>query len=191
MRTAGICTTCRSKRQRVRQRPAYCGGALAGPIRCSRFGRIEGRQAARGGDSPQGFPLEASVARSAVGAKAGLKSNGRDGKGGTGCSPKARRRIAPTRPGRSRFPSRKRGHASDEMGAAYAAGYARDKPKTARARRADSAVGLEHRARPLPRPDLHFTAPRTERPGRGTDRGYSFVSMSHHTARGKARPVMG
>ncbi len=35
------------------------------------------------------------------------------------------------------------------------------------------------------------TAPRTERPGRGADRGYSFVSMSHHTARGKARPVMG
>ena len=121
----------------------------------------------------------------------GLKSNGRDGKGGTGCSPKARRRIAPTRPGGSRFPSRKRGHASDEMGAAYAAGYARDKPKNARARRADSAVGLEHRARQLQRPDLHFTAPRTERPGRGTDRGYSFVSMSHHTARGKARPVMG
>lgn len=38
---------------------------------------------------------------------------------------------------------------------------------------------------------LRFTAPRTERPGRGADRGYSFVLMSHHTARGKARPVMG
>jgi hypothetical protein len=38
---------------------------------------------------------------------------------------------------------------------------------------------------------LHFTTPRAERPGRGADRGYSFVSMSHHTARGKARPVMG
>jgi hypothetical protein len=38
---------------------------------------------------------------------------------------------------------------------------------------------------------LRFTAPRTERPGRGAERGYSFVSMSHHTARGKARPVMG
>ena len=25
----------------------------------------------------------------------------------------------------------------------------------------------------------------------GADRGYSFVSMSHHTAGGKARPVMG
>ena len=35
------------------------------------------------------------------------------------------------------------------------------------------------------------TAPRAERPGRGADRGYSFVSMSHHTARGKVRPVMG
>ena len=35
------------------------------------------------------------------------------------------------------------------------------------------------------------TAPRAERPGRGADRGYSFVSMIHHTARGKARPVMG
>ena len=29
----------------------------------------------------------------------GLKPNGRDGKDGTGRSPKARRRIAPTRPG--------------------------------------------------------------------------------------------
>ena len=27
------------------------------------------------------------------------------------------------------------------------------------------------------------TAPRTELPGRGADRGYSFVSMIHHTAR--------
>ena len=35
------------------------------PSRRSRFGDIEGRQAARGGDSPQGFPLEASEARSA------------------------------------------------------------------------------------------------------------------------------
>lgn len=35
------------------------------PSRRSRFGDIEGRQAARGGDSPQGFPLEASAARSA------------------------------------------------------------------------------------------------------------------------------
>ena len=38
---------------------------------------------------------------------------------------------------------------------------------------------------------LRFTVPRTERPGRGAERGYSFVSMSHHTARGKARPVTG
>ena len=52
-------------------------------------------------------------------------------------------------------------------------------------------LGLQHRARPPPRPDWAFTAPRTERPGRGADRGYSFVLMSHHTARGKARPVMG
>jgi len=44
--------------------------ALARPIRRSRFGGIEGRQATRGGDSPQGFPLEASEARSAAGAKA-------------------------------------------------------------------------------------------------------------------------
>ncbi|TAJ61852.1 MAG: hypothetical protein EPO53_20250 [Variovorax sp.] len=57
MRTARICTTCRSERQRVRQRPVHRGGALAGPIRRNRFGGIEGRQASRGGDSPQGFPL--------------------------------------------------------------------------------------------------------------------------------------
>jgi len=70
LRTARTCTTCRSERQRVRQRPAHRGGALAGPIRRSRFGVIEGRQASRGGDSPQDFPLEASEARSAAGAKA-------------------------------------------------------------------------------------------------------------------------
>jgi len=70
LRTARICTTSRSKRQRVRQCPVHRGGTLAGPIRRSRFGGIEGRQASRGGDSPQGFPLEASEARSAAGAKA-------------------------------------------------------------------------------------------------------------------------
>ncbi|MFZ1494670.1 MAG: hypothetical protein WAU60_14830 [Candidatus Competibacter denitrificans] len=70
MRTARTCTTCRSKRQRVRQRPVHRGGALAGPIRRGRVGGIEGRQAMCGGDSPQGFPLKASEARSAVGAKA-------------------------------------------------------------------------------------------------------------------------
>jgi len=42
----------------------------AGPIRRSRFGDIKGRQASRGGDGLQGFPLEASEARSATGAKA-------------------------------------------------------------------------------------------------------------------------
>ena len=35
---------------------------------------FEGRQASRGGDSPEGFPLEASGARSAAGAKADRKS---------------------------------------------------------------------------------------------------------------------
>ncbi|MBP6782037.1 MAG: hypothetical protein KA738_03370, partial [Pseudoxanthomonas sp.] len=39
----------------------HCGGALAGPIRLDRFGSIEGRQATRGGDRPQGFPLEGVV----------------------------------------------------------------------------------------------------------------------------------
>ena len=52
-------------------------------------------------------------------------------------------------------------------------------------------LGLEYRARPLPRPDFASTAPRAERPGLGADRGYSFVSIIHHTARAKARPVMG
>ena len=60
---------------------------------------FEGRQAERGGDGPCADPLEASEARSAAGAKVreGLTPNGRDGKDGTGRSPKARRRIAPTR----------------------------------------------------------------------------------------------
>ncbi len=45
--------------KQVRQRLPWSG----------RSGGIEGRQASRGGDSPQGFPLEASEARSAPGAK--------------------------------------------------------------------------------------------------------------------------
>lgn len=67
--------------------PAQAGSALS-----------QGRLAARGGDRPCADPLEASEARSATGAEVreGLKPNGRDGKGGTGRSPKARRRIAPT-----------------------------------------------------------------------------------------------
>lgn len=69
---------------------------LAGPIRHSRFGGIKGRQAVRGADSPQGFPLEASAAPQAR-RREGLKPNGRDDKDGTGRSPKARRRFAPTR----------------------------------------------------------------------------------------------
>jgi hypothetical protein len=70
LRAARIRATCCSKGQRVRQHPVHRSVALAAPIRRSRFGRIEGRQASRGGDSPQGFPLEASEARSAKGAKA-------------------------------------------------------------------------------------------------------------------------
>ncbi len=50
--------------------PRLSRRGLAGPIRRSRFGCIKGRQASRGGDSPQGFPLEASTARSSAGAKA-------------------------------------------------------------------------------------------------------------------------
>ncbi|BBP05131.1 hypothetical protein SFPGR_25530 [Sulfuriferula plumbiphila] len=70
--------------------------------------------------------LEASEARSVIGAKVreGLKPNGRDGKGGTGRSPKARRRIAPARPGRSRFPSKEREHAPDGIGIVGAAASA-------------------------------------------------------------------
>jgi len=72
LRTARIRTTCRSKRQRVCQRCDHRGGALARPIQRSRFGRIEEHQASRGGDSLQGFPLEASEAqrRRRAGAKA-------------------------------------------------------------------------------------------------------------------------
>ncbi|KAA9174373.1 hypothetical protein F3K36_14475 [Delftia sp. BR1] len=49
---------------------------------------LQGRQASRGGDRPQGFPQEASEARSAAGAKReGLQPDGRDGEVGTGRSP--------------------------------------------------------------------------------------------------------
>jgi len=49
--------------------PLCDGVAGFWPSRRSRFGGIEGRQASRGGDSPQGCPLEASAARSTAGAK--------------------------------------------------------------------------------------------------------------------------
>jgi hypothetical protein len=39
---------------------------------------FEGRQASRGGDSPQGFPLEASAARSAAGAKASASGEAKE-----------------------------------------------------------------------------------------------------------------
>jgi len=70
LRTARIRTTCRSKPQRVRQRPTHRGGALAGRSGKTGSALSQGRQAARGGDSPLGFPLEASEARNATGAKA-------------------------------------------------------------------------------------------------------------------------
>jgi len=68
---------------------------LAGPIRRSRFGGIEGRQASRGGDSPQGFPLECKRQRAAPQARRreGLKPNGRDGLPAWGAARKARRRL--------------------------------------------------------------------------------------------------
>lgn len=78
MRTARICATCRSKCQRVRQCAVHRGGVLAGPIRRSRFDGIEGRQASRGGDSPQGFPLEGK--RSAQRRRRGETSTGRSKK---------------------------------------------------------------------------------------------------------------
>ena len=70
--------------------PSPRRGALVGPIQRSRFGRIEGRQAVRGGDSPQGFPLEARE-RAAPQARRreGLEPNGRDDKDGTGRSPQS------------------------------------------------------------------------------------------------------
>ena len=58
------------------QAPAYppctaqAAGRWPGRSGARRFSGIEGRQATRGGDSPQGFPLEASAVRSAAGAKA-------------------------------------------------------------------------------------------------------------------------
>jgi hypothetical protein len=84
----------------------------------------------------------------------GLKPNGRDGKVGTGRSPKARRRM------------RRHAQAFQMLALNTGRGHCRARI-------------------------FEVTAPRAERPGRGADRGYSFVSMSHHTARGKARPVMG
>ena len=72
------------------------GAGLADPALPVRL--TTGVPSLRGGDSPQGFPLEAIAARSATGAKVkGIEPNGRDAKGGTGQSPKARRRCALTR----------------------------------------------------------------------------------------------
>lgn len=69
-RTARFRTTCRSKPWRSVASPPIAAGRWQGRSGTCRFGCIEGRQASRGWDSPQGFPPEASAARSAVGAKA-------------------------------------------------------------------------------------------------------------------------
>ena len=107
-RTARFHTTCRSKSRRSPQRTAHCGGALAWPIR-----RKPVRRSCRGAKhSAAGMGLAPIPRRQAKRAapqarrREGLKPNGRDGKDGTGRSPKARRRIAPTRP-------RPAGHAAE------------------------------------------------------------------------------
>ena len=107
----------------------YCGLAdPAQPVRRS----LRGAKHRAAGIARRAFPWrQAKRAAPQARRREGLKPNGRDSEVGTGRSPKARRRSAPTRPGSSRFPNRKRGHASDEMGAAYAAGYALGKLKTA------------------------------------------------------------
>jgi hypothetical protein len=174
-------------------RPSRRGAGRADPAQPVR--RHRGAPSMRGGDSPQGFPLEASEAPQAPQARRreGLKPNGRDGKDGTGRSPKARRRssrrhahwpscgpctrraaccweiprttrVLAFRPIRAQLPGVPPGYfmalAFDgpvPEGIAYSAMPSTPPPEPVRRRRrSDSAVGLEHRARPLPRPDFAF-----------------------------------
>ena len=89
----------------------YCGQAdPAQPVRRS----LRGAKHRAAGIARRAFPWrQAKRAAPQARRREGLKPNGRDGKGGTGRSPKARRRIAPTRPGRSIFSERNPRQAHD------------------------------------------------------------------------------
>jgi hypothetical protein len=84
--------------------PANCGGALRGvlarPIRHKPVRRYRGAPSiARWGWASGPIPWrQAKRAAPQARRREGLMPNGRDGEGGTGRSPKARRREAPTRP---------------------------------------------------------------------------------------------
>ena len=113
-RTVRIRTTCRSKPRRTCRAPSLAAGRWPGRSGNAGSAVFEGRQAARGGDSLQSFPWrQAKRAAPPARRREGLKPNGRDDKDGTGRSPKARRRIAPTRPGRSIFSRRNPRQAHD------------------------------------------------------------------------------
>jgi len=93
-------------------RPDHGSGALAWPIRRSRFGSLEGapkHRAAGMGLAPIPW-RQAKCAAPQARRREGLKPNGRDGKDGTGRSPIARRRTAPARPDRSIFSASARRH---------------------------------------------------------------------------------
>ena len=99
-RTARIRTTCRSKQRRIR-RALTCrwGVGLPDPAQSvRRYLRGAKLRAAGMGLAPIPW-RQAKRAAPQARRREGLKPNGCDGKGGTGRSPKARRRIAPTRPG--------------------------------------------------------------------------------------------
>lgn len=95
---ARICTTCRSKPGRS---PATCPlrWGVAWPIRFKPVRRLSrGAKLRAAGIARGAFPWrQAKCAAPQARRREGLKPNGRDGKDGTGHSPKARRRIAPTR----------------------------------------------------------------------------------------------
>ena len=78
--------------------PLWRGACLADPAQAG-SAVLQGRQAQRGGMGLAPIPRrQAKRAAPQARRREGLKPNGRDGKDGTGRSPKARRRIAPTRP---------------------------------------------------------------------------------------------
>ncbi len=98
MRTARIRTTCRSKRQRVRQRPSIAAGRWPGRSGAAGSAVSRGAKLRAAGIARRAFPWrQAKHAAPQARRREGLKPHGRDDEGGTGRSPKARLRIEPTR----------------------------------------------------------------------------------------------
>jgi hypothetical protein len=96
--TARFRTTCRSKPKRISHAMSAATGRWPGRSGAAGSAASRGAKHRAAGIARRAFPWrQAQCAAPQARRREGLKPNGRDGKDGTGRSPKARRRIAPTR----------------------------------------------------------------------------------------------